>query len=602
MTQRELADKVKTSFTYISKIESGAMPPPSQKVISQLAEVLNTDQDELIILAGKVPLDIVPILKNRETLQHLRSNRIQRMLKSSGKNGGTAHKIGHRTEQTASPKGSSRVLPPFKSLVRVVIPLVLVIAVAASLWFVTPVRALEISFPSQPSDGFIGDATSFTMRVTLTDPAEGLPIQSVKLELYNTADPTTYKATLLNLPLIDGGTKSYTDADTGGGTASVTATGSSWSYGYGYGYATWQSTSYYFGYGYGYGGGSGTRTMTYSVTWTSPVSWPEGAHEAKATLTVASTTFTKTSSEFTLANVTRVLSSSLAPSAPGVTGVSDYIDENGVFAQDVAAESDDSNVVLNIGKGTIGLIDGQPVAEISITEIEDPPDPPAQANFVVFPYEFGPPGTTFDPEINLAFHFDPNLIPPAVAKENLVIAVLVDDVWVPLTGPFTLENNTISTGINGFSVFAVIAYTRPATFTDSALTISPAEVEIGESVTISVLVNNTGDLTGSHWALLKIDNTVVATKAITLAGGASQRVTFTTTKDIAGTYTVNVDGLVGAFTVKAPPVPVKAPSVPVKAPPVPVKAINWWLIGGAFAVSFAAIVLIILLVVRRRRN
>ena len=85
VTQRELAEKVNIDFSYLSKIESGVVPPPSQKVISQLAEALNADKDELIILAGKVPSDIVEILKNHETLQRLRSARAKQMARSAKK-------------------------------------------------------------------------------------------------------------------------------------------------------------------------------------------------------------------------------------------------------------------------------------------------------------------------------------------------------------------------------------------------------------------------------------------------------------------------------------------------------------------------------------
>ena len=58
MTQRGLAKSVNVDFTYLSKIENGVMPPPSEKVILQLAEVLKADRDELITLAGKIPSDI----------------------------------------------------------------------------------------------------------------------------------------------------------------------------------------------------------------------------------------------------------------------------------------------------------------------------------------------------------------------------------------------------------------------------------------------------------------------------------------------------------------------------------------------------------------
>ena len=67
LSQRELA----------KKIGSGVMPPPSEKVIPKLDEVLDTDKDELITLARKIPSDIAQILKNREVLQFLRAGRTQ---------------------------------------------------------------------------------------------------------------------------------------------------------------------------------------------------------------------------------------------------------------------------------------------------------------------------------------------------------------------------------------------------------------------------------------------------------------------------------------------------------------------------------------------
>jgi len=96
----------------------------------------------------------------------------------------------------------------------------------------------------------------------------------------------------------------------------------------------------------------------------------------------------------------------------------------------------------------------------------------------------------------------------------------------------------------------------PATFTISALSISPAEVQVGESITITALVTNTGDAAGTYEATLKIDDVAVATKSVTLACGASEEVTFTTSKDVAGTYTVSIDDqsstvIVTAFTIGA---------------------------------------------------
>ena len=135
LTQRELADRVNIDFTYLSKIESGAMPPPSEKVISQLAEALNADKDELIILAGKIPSDIAEILQNRETLQHLRSDRAKQMALSSEKGGETPPTL--------------KQWLGYKSLSRLAIPIVLVLAVAASLWFAAPVTETAVAANNQ---------------------------------------------------------------------------------------------------------------------------------------------------------------------------------------------------------------------------------------------------------------------------------------------------------------------------------------------------------------------------------------------------------------------------------------------------------------------
>ncbi|GAI52605.1 unnamed protein product, partial [marine sediment metagenome] len=126
----------------------------------------------------------------------------------------------------------------------------------------------------------------------------------------------------------------------------------------------------------------------------------------------------------------------------------------------------------------------------------------------------------------------------------------------------------------------------PANFVAINLSVTPTEVDIGQQVTISVVITNIGDLTGSYEVALKIDDVVVATEDVTLAGGASQPVVFSTAREVAGTYTVTIDSLSETFEVKA-------------LPP-PVKPINWWLIGGIIA-GVIIIGLVIWQVITRRR-
>ena len=61
LSQRELAGKVRVSFTYISKIENGHLDfgdYPSEELILKIAKALDADADELLLLAEKIPASV----------------------------------------------------------------------------------------------------------------------------------------------------------------------------------------------------------------------------------------------------------------------------------------------------------------------------------------------------------------------------------------------------------------------------------------------------------------------------------------------------------------------------------------------------------------
>ncbi len=61
LSQRALAEKIDIDFTYLSKIESEKLDfaqYPSEPLIRKLAEALDADVDELLLLAKKIPPDI----------------------------------------------------------------------------------------------------------------------------------------------------------------------------------------------------------------------------------------------------------------------------------------------------------------------------------------------------------------------------------------------------------------------------------------------------------------------------------------------------------------------------------------------------------------
>jgi len=297
---------------------------------------------------------------------------------------------------------------------------------------------------------------------------------------------------------------------------------------------------------------------------------------------------------------------------PGTTEVSDIISSAGVFMETVNAESSDGLCRLTIAKDTVGLTeDGEPLSEVKMTRMGAPPAPPADARVVGAVYDFKPDGATFNPAATLKYTYDPSRIPTGVVENELVLAWWDAGTgsWVELECTVDPEANTITAPVSHFTAFAALAYLppepalKPAAFSLSSLSISPNEVAPGESITISVEVTNTGEEAGNYKVTLKLDGVVEASEDITVNAGASQKVTFTTARDLAGTYAVDINGLSGTFVVmgEAPPPPgPPAPPAPPPAPTAPAEPVNWPVLWGVTS-GVIVVGLIIFLVARRKK-
>jgi hypothetical protein len=108
---------------------------------------------------------------------------------------------------------------------------------------------------------------------------------------------------------------------------------------------------------------------------------------------------------------------------------------------------------------------------------------------------------------------------------------------------------------NSYGAFYVVEPKSPAAFTVSGLNIVPDSVNAGEIIRVSSLITNTGELTGSYPAVLKINDTVMQTKEVTLEGGEAITVIFGVTLDTYGRFTVSIGDLEGSFEVKPEPPP-----------------------------------------------
>src|SRR5262245_15213209 len=65
---RQVAAAIDVEPSYLSKVERGEQPPPSEKTIVALARVLDEDPDMLLALAGKVSHDLRQIILKRPKL------------------------------------------------------------------------------------------------------------------------------------------------------------------------------------------------------------------------------------------------------------------------------------------------------------------------------------------------------------------------------------------------------------------------------------------------------------------------------------------------------------------------------------------------------
>ena len=265
----------------------------------------------------------------------------------------------------------------------------------------------------------------------------------------------------------------------------------------------------------------------------------------------------------------------------GITRVK--IRSDGTLLESYLMADPSGNVILELDSGTKVVCSGNRVPERLEVRLSEEPPPLPQRMVAVSPvYDFiaytsggVPRPVTFDPPIRLQISYEPSHIPEDSDEEDLVIAYYDRSVgqWVNLESVVDTETKIIMARISHFTSLAVLAYkviVPPAIFECITLNISPTEVDIGETVNIAVLVTNTGGEAGNYKVILKINGLVEGGKDVALNPDASKQVSFSTSKNTAGTYSVAVNGLIGSFIVK-------------QKSPVPAKPINWPVVGGIIA-------------------
>lgn len=65
---RKVAGRIGVEPSYLSKVERGEQPPPSEETIARLADVLDEDKDVLLAMAGKISSDLQAVIRQRPAL------------------------------------------------------------------------------------------------------------------------------------------------------------------------------------------------------------------------------------------------------------------------------------------------------------------------------------------------------------------------------------------------------------------------------------------------------------------------------------------------------------------------------------------------------
>lgn len=83
LTQRELAERAKLDFSYISKLENNRLPPPAADTVVQLCRIIGISPEELLALTGKIPSEIQQTVSSSPAAQKF-LREAQRMKLSEG--------------------------------------------------------------------------------------------------------------------------------------------------------------------------------------------------------------------------------------------------------------------------------------------------------------------------------------------------------------------------------------------------------------------------------------------------------------------------------------------------------------------------------------
>ncbi len=102
------------------------------------------------------------------------------------------------------------------------------------------------------------------------------------------------------------------------------------------------------------------------------------------------------------------------------------------------------------------------------------------------------------------------------------------------------------------SVFKAIVPPAMAVFTLSDLVVSPSPARVGEDINVRAFISNSGDMPGAYQIQIKLDNQVVKTDTVLLAGRANREIDYTIKPGSGGTHVISMNQLSSELQVQVP--------------------------------------------------
>jgi hypothetical protein len=227
----------------------------------------------------------------------------------------------------------------------------------------------------------------------------------------------------------------------------------------------------------------------------------------------------------------------------------------GVFKSNASAKSSDGMFELSIPMGTsLNKFDGSGINSLTINQLSanQQPLPLLDGKILGKVYDLSPEGAIWSPSITVTMKYKQSEIISGMDEQFIKIGFWDNSAkqWnILVDSNVDVNNNVISARLNHFTSFAVIYKSFSTNYSLNSLVISPNSVSVGQKVTISSLLSNSGTAVGSFPVTLEIGGKFEQTKDVIVDANSTKILNFEFVPKASGTFSVKLNYLAGTLLV-----------------------------------------------------